>query len=246
MNIRAVVVDDETLARNRLKRFLAEEPDVEIIGEFASGQAALDFIRQHQPSLVFLDVQMPQFSGFDVVRALSPEFRPAIVFVTAHDRYAVEAFEAQAMDYLLKPFNRVRLQEAVRRVRLRLQLAAPVALENKTPRLTRFAVKDGNQTHFVKTQDVDYIEAAANYVVLCTGSGNFVLRETLQNLEATLPPDLFLRISRGILINLGRIKSIRSDMPGEHFIVLQNGREFPMTRGLKEVRERLQYSSVPP
>jgi two-component system LytT family response regulator len=244
MNIRTVVVDDETLARNRLKQFLAEEPDVELVGEFASGRAALDFIRKHRPSLVFLDVQMPQFSGFDVVRALSPESGPAIVFVTAHDRYAIEAFETRAMDYLLKPFNRARLQEAVRRARLRLQPAAPVPAENKTPQLNRFAVKDGNQTHFVKTQDVDYIEAAANYVVLCTAGGNFILRETMQNLEATLPPDLFLRVSRGIIINLERIISIRSEMPGEHFIILQNGREFPMSRGLKEVRERLQYSAV--
>jgi len=244
MKIRTVLVDDETLARNRLKQFLAEEPDVEIVGEFANGRAAVEFIRRHEPSLVFLDVQMPQFSGFDVVQALPPETRPAIVFVTAHDRYAIEAFEALAMDYLLKPFNRARLQEAVRRARLRLQPAAPAPGENKAPRFTRFAVKDGNQTHFVKTQDVDYIEAAANYVVLCTAGGNFILRETLQNLEAALPPDLFLRVSRGIIINLERIKSIRSEMPGEHFIILQNGREFPMTRGLKEVRERLQYSST--
>jgi len=112
MKIRTVLVDDETLARNRLKQFLAEEPDVEIVGEFANGRAAVEFIRRHEPSLVFLDVQMPQFSGFDVVQALPPETRPAIVFVTAHDRYAIEAFEARAMDYLLKPFNRARLRAA--------------------------------------------------------------------------------------------------------------------------------------
>ena len=108
MSIRAVVVDDETLARNRLKHFLEEEPDLEVIGECASGRAAVDFIQRHHPDLVFLDVQMPQFSGFDVLKALPPEGRPAIVFVTAHDRYAVDAFETQALDYLLKPFNRDR------------------------------------------------------------------------------------------------------------------------------------------
>jgi len=256
MSIRAVVVDDETLARNRLKHFLEEEPDLEVIGECASGRAAVDFIQRHHPDLVFLDVQMPQFSGFDVLKALPPEGRPAIVFVTAHDRYAVDAFETQALDYLLKPFNRDRLQEAVRRARLRLQPSSPPptdqtplltpSTENKPPRLNRFAVKEGNQTHFIKIQDVDYIEAAANYVVLCTQNGNYVLRETLHNLEIALPPTEFLRISRAIIINLERIKSIRSEMPGEHFIILQNGREFPMTRGLKEVRERLQYSTVSP
>jgi two-component system LytT family response regulator len=256
MNIRAVVVDDEILARTRLQNFLAEEPDLEIIGECADGRAAVDFILKHHPDLVFLDVKMPQFSGFDVLRALPPEGRPAIIFVTAHDRYAVEAFETQAMDYLLKPFNRSRLQEAVRRARLRLQAPPSVPVgqsvpqtppaDTKPPRLTRFAVKDGNQTHFIKIQDVDYIEAAANYVVLCTQNGNYVLRETMQNLETTLPPELFLRISRAVIINLERIKSIRSELPGENVIVLQKGREFPMTRGLKEVRERLQYSALQP
>lgn len=254
MNIRALVVDDEILALTRLQNFLAEEPDLEIIGECADGRAAVDFILQHHPDLVFLDVQMPQFSGFDVVRALPPEARPAIVFVTAHDQYAVEAFETQAMDYLLKPFNRSRLHEAVRRARLRLQATSPASAsqpasqtplaDSKSPRLTRFAVKDGNQTHFIKIQDVDYIEAAANYVVLCTQNGNYVLRETMQNLETTLPPEFFLRISRAVIINLERIKSIRSDLPGENVVVLQKGREFPMTRGLKEIRERLQYSAL--
>lgn len=252
MNIRTVVVDDESPARARLKKFLAEEPDLEIIGECADGRTAVDFILHQHPDLVFLDVQMPQFSGFDVVRTLPPERQPAIVFVTAHDQYAVEAFETQAVDYLLKPFDRMRLQEAVRRVRLRLQPATPVAAgqslpaDNRSVRLTRLAVKDGNQTHFIKIQDVDCIEAAANYVVLCTQHGNYVLRETMQHLETSLPPELFLRISRAVIINLERIKSIRSYLPGEHVIVLQKGREFPMTRGLKEVRKRLQYANIPP
>lgn len=256
MNIRTLVVDDETLARARLQKFLAEEQDLEIIGECADGRTAVDFILRYHPDLVFLDVQMPQFSGFDVVRTLPPEKRPAVIFVTAHDRYAVEAFETQAMDYLLKPFDRLRLHEAVRRVRLRLQQPMPVHAgqsanqtlrgDNKPGRLTRLAVKDGNQTHFIKVQDVDYIEAAANYVVLCTQNGNYVLRETMHHLETSLSPELFLRISRAVIINLERIKSIRSDYPGEYVIVLQKGREFPMTRGLKEVRERLQYASLPP
>jgi two-component system, LytTR family, response regulator len=256
MNLRVVVVDDEMLARNRLRKFLAEEPDVEIIGECASGSEAIECIRQHQPDLIFLDVHMPQINGLDVVRALPVECLPGIVFVTAHDQHAVAAFELQAMDYLLKPFTRARLHETVRRARQRLQvppqaraaqfaaLAAPV--ENNLPYLNRFAIKAGNQTHFVKAQDVDYIEAAANYVVLCTQNGNYVLRETMRNLEATLLPALFLRISRSIIINMDRIKAIRSDAPGEGVVILQNGRELPMTRGLKEVQERLQYLAFRP
>ena len=256
MNIRAVVVDDEPLARNRLRRFLVQEPDVEIVGECANGPEAIGCILQFQPDLVFLDMHMPQLSGLDVVRALPSEDLPVIVFVTAHDQHAVEAFEVQATDYLLKPFTRARLQEAVRRVRLRLQglsktrssqVAVPAApAEQPMQQLNRFAVKDGNQTLFIKTQDVDYIEAAANYVVLCTSKGNHILRETLRNLETSLSPTLFLRISRSIIVNLDCVKAIRSGAPGECKVVLQCGREFLMTRGLKEVQERLQYSAGRP
>lgn len=254
MNLRVVVVDDETPARVRLKKFLAQEPDVEIVGECANGAEAVDSISQHQPDLVFLDMQMPQFNGLDVVRALPSECIPAIVFVTAHDRHAVEAFEVQALDYLLKPFTRSRLQEAVRRARRRLQappqiranqlttLARPA--ETVLPYINRFAVKNGSQTLFVKAQDVDYIEAAANYAVLCTPKGNYVLRETLRNLEASLSPALFLRISRSIIANLDRIKAIRSETAGEWLVILQDDRELPMTRGLKEVQERIQYPAT--
>jgi len=203
---------------------------------------------------VFLDLHMPEMDGLQVVRALPAERLPAIVFVTAHDQHAVEAFEVQATDYLLKPFTRARLQEAVRRVRQRLHIpahtaqpAAPVMVaEQPVPRLNRFAVKDGNQTLFVKIQDVDYIEAAANYVVLCTSKGNHILRETMRNLDVALPPSQFLRISRSVIVNLDRVQAIRSGAPGECEVVLQNGREFLMTRGVKEVQERLQYAAGPP
>lgn len=251
MSIRTVVVDDEPLARNRLRRFLAQEPDVEIIGECGNGPDAIECIRQRLPDLVFLDLHMPQLSGFDVVRALPAEDAPIIVFVTAHDQHALEAFEVRATDYLLKPFTRARLQEAVRRVRQRLQAASgqrsvPPAAANAQPaqHLNRFAVKEGNQTLFVKAQDVTYIEAAANYVVLCTSTGNHILRETLRNLEVSLSPASFLRISRSIIVNLDRIKAIRTEATGEWSVVLQCGREFVMTRGLKEVQERLQYAAV--
>jgi two-component system LytT family response regulator len=253
MNIRTVVVDDEPLARSRLRKFLIQEPDVEIVGECANGPEALGCIRQQAPDLVFLDLHMPQLNGLQVVRALPAEALPAIVFVTAHEEHAVEAFEVQAADYLLKPFTRARLQEAVRRVRQRLQAparprpAAPVAPpEPPPPWLNRFAVKDGNQTLFIKIQDVDYIEAAANYAVLCTPAGNHVVRETLRNLEACLSPALFLRISRSVIVNLDRVKAIRSGPPGEWQVVIASGREFLMTRGMKEVQNRLQYSASHP
>jgi two-component system LytT family response regulator len=249
MSIRAVVVDDEPLARSRLRRLLAQEPDVEIVGECDNGPAAIDCIRQQEPDVVFLDLHMPQVGGLEVARALPAESLPAIVFVTAHDQHAVEAFAVQATDYLLKPLTRARLQEAVRRVRERLRAPArtrashSAATDPPSPCLNRFAVKDGNQTLFIKTRDVDYIEAAANYAVLCTPAGNHVLRETLRNLEASLSPASFLRISRSIIVNLDRVSAIRSDLSGEWQVVLQSGRELLMTRGWKEVQERLQYAA---
>jgi two-component system LytT family response regulator len=256
MSLRVVVVDDERLARNRLRKFLAQEPGVKIVGECDNGHAAIGCIRQQSPDLVFLDLHMPQCSGLEVARALQAEGLPAIVFVTAHDQHAVEAFEIQATDYLLKPFTQARLQQALRRARQRLQAPVPprddqptgpsVPVEPPLPRLTRFAIKDGNQTRFVRIQDVDYIEAAANYVVLCTPKGNHILRETLRNLEASLPPTSFLRISRSVIVNVDRINAIRSGVPGEWQVVLQDGREILMTRGWKEVQERLQYSAATP
>ncbi|MEJ0089763.1 MAG: LytTR family DNA-binding domain-containing protein [Limisphaerales bacterium] len=256
MNLRTLVVDDETLARNRLRKFLEQEPGVEVIGECENGPEAIECIRRDRPGLVFLDVQMPEINGLDVVRALPAEHLPAIIFVTAHDRHAVEAFAVEALDYLLKPFSRERLQAALRRARIRLQDApqmqagqmktATRLVENNSSWLTRFVVKEGNQMLFVKTQEVDYIEAAANYAVLCTPKGNHVLRETLRNLEASLSPALFVRISRSIIVNVERIKAIRLVLPGEWQVILHGDRELQMTRGLKEVQERLQYSTGRP
>lgn len=247
MNIRTVVVDDEPLARNRLRRFLAQEPDVEIVGECTNGSEAIDCIRQQQPHAVFLDLHMPQLDGLQVVRALPSESLPAIIFVTAHDQHAVEAFEIEATDYLLKPFTRARLQQAMRRLRQQLQAsgqapAPPAPAEPRAPLLNRFAVKDTNQTLFIRTEEVDYIEAAANYAVLCTSGGNHVVRETLRNLESSLSPAQFLRISRSIIVNLDRVKAIRSGSPGDCQVVLEGGQEFLITRGMKEVQNRLQYS----
>jgi two-component system LytT family response regulator len=248
MSIRTVLADDEQLARNRLRKFLGEEADIEIVGECANGPEAVNCISQQRPDAVFLDLHMPELDGLQVIRALPPDCLPAIVFVTAHDEHAVEAFAIQATDYLLKPFTHARLREAVRRVRLRLQnsagaiLPAPPPLEPRPPWLTRFAVKEGNQTLFVRIQDVDYIEAAANYAVLCTPDGNHIVRETLRNLESSLPPERFVRISRSIIVNLDRIRAIRSNSDGESHVVLEGGREFLMTRGLKDVQNRLQYS----
>jgi len=246
------VVDDEALARSRLRKLLAEAPDLEIIGESSNGPEAIAFIREHQPDLVFLDVQMPEVSGFDVLRSLPTEQWPAVVFVTAHDQHAVEAFEVNAVDYLLKPFTQARLLAAVQRARQHLEarnLAASnqrlagvlISAKPEPAYLSRIAVKTGTQTLFIRVEDVDYVESAGNYALLHTRSENHVLRETLTNLEAKLPPHLFLRISRSILVNLERIKGLQSSPRGEYLVILQDGRQLLMTRGAKEIQERLQY-----
>jgi two-component system, LytTR family, response regulator len=218
MSIRALIVDDENLARKRVRKLLAPETDIEIIGECADGPQAIKFIRDQRPDLVFLDVQMPEVTGFDVLRALPPNHWPEVIFVTAHDRHAIEAFEVQAVDYLLKPFTQARLHEAVRRVVQRLQRRDSAAINHQLvemlnaakagpPRLQRIAVRTGSRTVLVKVEDIDYFESAANYVVAHTSTENHVLRNSLTHLETELPPRTFVRISRSTIVNINRIKA---------------------------------------
>ncbi|MGA2661219.1 MAG: LytTR family DNA-binding domain-containing protein [Verrucomicrobiota bacterium] len=256
MKLRLLIVDDEALARARIRKFLAREPDLEILGECSNGPEAIAFIGEHRPDLVFLDVQMPEVSGFDVLRALPAETWPAVVFVTAHDQHAIEAFEVHALDYLLKPFTQARLLSAVQRAHEHIQARDTAPLNQQLAQwlkssraepgwLGRVAVKTGNQTLFVKVENIDYIESAANYAVLQTRGGNHVLRQTLNHLESKLPPRLFLRISRSIIVNLERVKGIQSAPGGESVLILQDGRQLLMTRGMREAHERLQYPGNP-
>jgi two-component system LytT family response regulator len=248
---RALIVDDEALARGRLRKMLDREPDVAVVGECDNGPEAISSIRNERPDVIFLDVQMPEVSGFDVLRALPPETKPAVIFVTAYDRHAVEAFEVHALDYLLKPFTQARLQEALHRVRERNRGSAieslehlRASLESAQPRggyLDRVAVKTGNQTLFIKVAEIDYAESAANYVILRTRAGSHIVRETLSNLETRLPPRLFLRISRSTIVNLERVKALQLSPQGESVVALEDGRQLVVTRSLREVHQRLQF-----
>ena len=257
MRIRALIVDDEALARGRIRKLLDSEPDLEIMGECSNGPEAITFIQQQRPDLLFLDVQMPEVSGFDVLRALPAEIWPAVIFVTAHDQHAVAAFEVQALDYLLKPFTQARLLAAVQRAHQHLetrnlaaanqQLAEWLKSSKAEPAcLSRIAVKTGTQTLFIRVEDLDYIESVGNYALLHTRAENHLLRETLTNLEAKLSPRQFLRISRSILVNLERIKGLQSTPRGEQLVVLQDDRQLMMTRGAKEIQVRLQYPQAQP
>lgn len=253
MSLRALIVDDEDLARRRLRKLLGAESEIEIAGECANGPEAIRFIREHQPDLVFLDVQMPEVSGFDVLRALPEKNWPAVIFVTAHDRHAIEAFDVQAVDYLLKPFTEARLHEAVgravRRIRahditdLNHHLAELLKHPKATPlSLNRIAVRNGNRTVMVKVEEIDYFESASNYVIAHAVGENHVLRKTLASLESELPPRMFVRISRSTIVNVNRIKEFQSGSDGESVLVLRDGKKLNMTRGIREVQELLQYS----
>jgi len=251
MKIRALIVDDELLARARVKKMLADEPEIEIAGECANGAEAISFIQKHRPDLVFLDVQMPEVSGFDVLRELSPNgWPPAVIFVTAHDQHALEAFEVHALDYLLKPFKQARFRQALQRARQKLNAQDAkgqnerfqewLVAQEQTAYPSRITVKSGEHTVFVEVHEVDYIEAAANYAILHAGATNHILRETLTNLEAKLSPKRFLRVNRSAIVNLERIKAIQPATRGDHVVLLKNGKELTLTRGVRAIQQRLE------
>ena len=250
MKIRALIIDDEPLARQRILMFLRDEPDVEVAGECVNGAEAIRQIEQQKPDLVFLDVQMPLVGGFEVLRALPADRWPLVIFVTAYNQHALEAFEVHALDYLLKPFKLVRFRQALQRARQ--QLAAHdttgqnesfqkwLQEQAETAYPSRLTVKSGEQTEFVEVREVDCIEAAGNYALLHTGAKTHILRDTLANLEARLSPKRFLRVSRSAIVNLDRVKAVQPTTRGEHVVLLKNGKEFTLTRGVREIRQRLE------
>jgi len=255
MKIRALIVDDEALARARIRKLLAGEADLEIIGECANGPEAIAAIQAQGPELVFLDVQMPEVSGFDVLRALPVESLPAVIFVTAHDQHAITAFEVHALDYLLKPFKQGRFKEALQRAREAcaarqagaasenlLALLAQVQPQGPRERLVRIPVRSGEKVTFVRTEQIEYIESAGNYVVLHTAKENHVVRETITALEEQLDSRQFLRISRSTLVSLDQIKELQPLFKGEYAVLLRNGKQLTMTRGIREVQQLLKFS----
>jgi two-component system, LytTR family, response regulator len=237
MKIRAMIVDDEPLARQRLRSLLDAAPDVEIAAECATGAEAVDAILKSPPELLFLDIQMPEVDGFQVLAAVGAERVPAVVFVTAYDRFALRAFEANALDYLLKPFDDDRcaatLQRARARIRerhdgdevaRRLQALLDQVRGGEAGRpLRRLGIRSGLRTVFVRTEEIDWIEADGNYVRLHVGDRTHLHRETISRLEAALDPERFCRIHRGILVNVDRIRAVESLFKGDHVVILHDG-----------------------
>jgi two-component system LytT family response regulator len=246
------VVDDEPLGRERLRTLLAAEPDIELLAECANGPEALTAVRRRAPDVLFLDVQMPEMDGFEVLRRIGPPL-PAVIFVTAFDEHAVSAFEVHALDYVLKPIRPARFHQALTRARAQLGgrdgdgptrrlLALLEARASDDSFLSRIVVRDRDRTRFVKVSDIDWIEASSNYVVIHAGKDNHVLRETLAALETQLSPREFFRISRSALVRLDRIREIEPLFNDEHVIVLTNNLRLPFTRSVRDLQERLRYA----
>jgi two-component system, LytTR family, response regulator len=234
MPLIALVVDDEPLARDGLRILLSRDPEVSAILEAKDGREAVAVIRKAPPDLVFLDVQMPEMDGFSVVREIGPERMPAVVFVTAHDQFAIQAFDINAIDYLLKPVTEGRFAQALGRAKAHLTLRPGGEASRQiiclletiaSPRryLKRLAVRSGGKTVFVDIEDVDWIEAAENYVQLHAGRATHLVHVGINALEKSLDPEMFLRIHRSIIVNGGRIKELQPAMHGEYVITLENG-----------------------
>ena len=266
--IKTIIVDDETLARRGLKHRLNRIEDVQIIAEASNGREALDLIRKHGPDLVFLDIQMPGMDGFDVLRALAPKDMPAIVFVTAFDDYAIKAFEAHALDYLLKPIEDSRLSEALQRVRENrehkqavshrkslLELVSQITgqpvrnmrelkargvdqLKRKEP--ARLAIKDGSRTTWVNQRDIQWIDAAGDYMCVHAGGETYIMRMTMKRLEKELDPAILQRIHRSTIVNVGQVKEMQAHINGEYFLTLKCGEKVKLSRSYKN---KLRYFS---
>jgi two-component system LytT family response regulator len=242
---RVVIADDEPLARERLRSLLAAEDWLELAGECENGAQAIDTIGRLRPDLVFLDVQMPGATGFDVIEAIGPAQMPLVIFVTAYDKYALRAFDVHALDYLLKPFDRERFQQAVGRARQQIDRRSSGDLERRllelmqdlkppTNRLERFVIKAGGRVFFVRADEIDWIEAAGNYVKLHVASEAHLFRETMNALEARLDPDVFFRIHRSHIVNIERIKELQPWFNGEYVVFLRNGTRLTLSRGYRE------------
>jgi two-component system, LytTR family, response regulator len=241
--IRTIIVEDEPLARDRLRTLLEAEDDIEIVAECADGESAVSAITEEEPDLVFLDVNMPELDGFGVLERVGTDAIPAVVFVTAYDHFAVQAFEAHAVDYILKPFDEDRFRTALGRARATLRARASQDIDSRLaallgdlhrPRhLERIAVKSGGKIVFIRTEEIDWIGAEGNYARLHTGSRSHLLRETMSTLESRLDPDRFLRIHRSTIVNTESIAELEPLFQGDYVVILRDGTRLTSSRGYR-------------
>ena len=252
MTVRAIVADDEPIGRQRLVRLLQAEPDTDVVAACADGEEAVEAIREHAPDVVLLDIQMPHLDGFEVVAALGEAPQPAVIFCTAHDQYALRAFEIHAFDYLLKPVDQDRLREAMARAvasagrptqgtatgRI-LGLLEELNARDRARGRDRLVVRPPERAFFLRTDTIDYIEAAGKFVHLHVGRSLHALRESMAELEQELDPGRFLRISRSVIVNLDRIQEIQPWFQGDYVLILSDGTKLTSTRGYRDNLRRL-------
>ena len=248
--IKAIVVDDEPPARRNLRALLSAVPDIDLVKECGNGRDAVSIIRALEPDLVFLDVQMPELDGFDVLEQLTNHPLPIIIFVTAYDQYALKAFEVSALDYLLKPFDDARFHKALAQARRQIEQQDASDLGRKlltlmgtrearpdvvSPRyLTRLMIKTAGRVIFIRTEEIDWIEAYDNYLRLHVGDKAHLLRQTMNELEAALNPERFARIHRSTIVNLDRVNELHPHFNGEYLVILKDGTELKLSRSRRE------------
>ena len=243
--LRAMIVDDEPLARRRLRSLLAGEEGVEIVGEYGNGRDAVTAIRELNPDLVFLDIQMPELDGFGVVREVGVTEMPTVVFVTAFDEHALKAFEVHAFDYLLKPVDRERFATTLRRARIRARgedsrtlsvrlgaLLSELGCMRHEPQ--RLPIRKDGRIFLVRPEDIDWLEADGNHVRVHIGKESHLIRETLSNLETRLPARSFMRIHRSTLVNIGRIREIQPWFQGDYVLLLNDGTRLTSGRSYRD------------
>jgi len=243
--IRTVIVDDEPLARRRIRRMLARDAEIEIVSDCSNGKEAIAAIKTLKPDLLFLDIQMPEIDGFDVLESLDPSRLPLVIFVTAYDQYALRAFEVSAVDYLVKPFDRVRFEKALDRAKLRMAgergsdltrqtLALLEELKARSNHVERLLIKAGGRAFFLKTDEIDWIEAEGKYVRLHVGKESYLLREAIGSMETQLNPKKFPRIHRSSIVNIDRVRELQPWFHNEYRVILNDGTELMLSRSCRK------------
>jgi two-component system LytT family response regulator len=239
MPLQVVIADDEVLARQKLLQLLRDEPDVEVVGEGANAAETIDLVQLTQPDVLLLDVRMPGMDGFDVISALGSGSLPSIIFTTAHDQYALKAFEVHAVDYLLKPFTRERLQAALQHAREQREYAkkptaAGLKSKQKKEYVNRLVFRSKGRIVFLPVAEIRWVGAEENYVRICSGKEAHMLRDTMANFESRLDPQVFLRVHRSAIVNLQHVKEFRTDgSEGECFVTMSDGQKLPVSRGYR-------------
>jgi two-component system LytT family response regulator len=243
-SIRALVIDDEPLARDMIREMLESHPEAEIIGECAGGREAVETIKTLSPDLIFLDIQMPELGGFEILESFKDSPAPYVIFVTAYDQYAVRAFEVHALDYLLKPFDRERFETAWQRAKARLTedrlqqrdqhiLTLLEELKAGPSYLERLVIKTEGRVFFLDVNDIHCIEAEGNYIRVYNGQKTYLLRETISGLESQLNPKVFLRIHRSSIVRIDKIKELQPWFHGEYHVIMENGKQLTLSRNYR-------------